>query len=144
MPCQRDGVLWCRVKPGGGHGVGAGLDVDEFPARELGAEFVGGDSGGGVFERYAVQHAAAEAISRKPDARQDLTATAIGDLLFGLLSPQLYLLFVRDRGWSPEDWQDWVRTTLTDQICDQVSTRKTPYSHRPNRPVSSPAQSVGG
>ncbi|MEU8403680.1 hypothetical protein AB0C28_51630 [Nonomuraea sp. NPDC048892] len=28
------------------------------------------------------------------------------------LSPQLYLIFVRERGWSPDTWEEWARTTL--------------------------------
>jgi hypothetical protein len=38
------------------------------------------------------------------------------DVLFGLLSPQLYLVFVRDRGWSPERWERWVYETLGAQL----------------------------
>ncbi|MGW1998181.1 hypothetical protein ACWCPW_49740, partial [Embleya sp. NPDC001921] len=39
------------------------------------------------------------------------------DLLYGLLSPELYLIFVRDRGWSPDAWEEWARATLTTQLC---------------------------
>ncbi|OLF09014.1 TetR family transcriptional regulator [Actinophytocola xinjiangensis] len=69
--------------------------------------------------RYTVQHAAAVALVTKPDARPDLTAATAADLLFGLLSPELYLLFVRDRGWSPESWEHWAHTTLQPQLCTQ-------------------------
>ncbi|MEV0145191.1 MULTISPECIES: helix-turn-helix domain-containing protein [unclassified Nonomuraea] len=67
--------------------------------------------------RYTVQHAAAEALIGKPDARPGLSIEMTADLLFGLLSPQLYLIFVRDRGWSPDTWEEWARTTLTSQLC---------------------------
>jgi AcrR family transcriptional regulator len=67
--------------------------------------------------RYTVQYAAAEVLVRKPDARPGLSAATAADLLFGLLSPQLYLIFVRDREWSPERWEEWARTALTSQLC---------------------------
>jgi AcrR family transcriptional regulator len=67
--------------------------------------------------RYTVQYAAAEALVGKPDACPGLGVEAGADLLFGLLSPELYLIFVRDRGWSPDTWEEWARTTLTAQLC---------------------------
>ncbi|MZE79017.1 TetR/AcrR family transcriptional regulator [Streptomyces xinghaiensis] len=67
--------------------------------------------------RYTVQHAAAEALTAKPDARPDVGTARAADLLYGLLSPELYLIFVRDRGWSPDAWEEWARTTLTAQLC---------------------------
>ena len=67
--------------------------------------------------RYTVQHAAARALVGKPDARPGLTADIAADLLFGLLSPQLYLIFVSDRNWSPETWEEWACNALTSQLC---------------------------
>ncbi|MEV6151327.1 helix-turn-helix domain-containing protein [Nonomuraea sp. NPDC052129] len=67
--------------------------------------------------RYIVQYAAAEALARKPDTRPGLSIEMAADLLFGLLSPQLYLIFVRDRDWSPDTWEEWARTALTSQLC---------------------------
>ncbi|NUR90331.1 MAG: helix-turn-helix transcriptional regulator [Nonomuraea sp.] len=67
--------------------------------------------------RHTVQYAAAEALVRKPDVRPGLSVETAADLLYGLLSPQLYLIFVRDRGWSPDAWEEWARTTLTAQLC---------------------------
>ncbi|MDR8413244.1 hypothetical protein MTP10_31500 [Nonomuraea sp. 3-1Str] len=67
--------------------------------------------------RYTVQYAAAEALAGKPDARPGLSVEMAADLLFGLLSPQLYLIFVRDRDWSPDTWEEWARTALTSQLC---------------------------
>ncbi|MDT0266732.1 helix-turn-helix domain-containing protein [Streptomyces sp. DSM 44915] len=67
--------------------------------------------------RYTVQHAAAQALTGKPDVRPDIDTTRAADLLYGLLSPELYLVLVRDRGWSPDTWEAWARTTLTTQLC---------------------------
>ncbi|MFD8531636.1 TetR/AcrR family transcriptional regulator [Streptosporangium canum] len=46
--------------------------------------------------RYTVQYAAAEALARKPDTRPGLSIEMAADLLFGLLSPELYQIFVRE------------------------------------------------
>ncbi|WP_066370295.1 TetR/AcrR family transcriptional regulator [Herbidospora mongoliensis] len=67
--------------------------------------------------RYTVQYAAAEALVGKPGTRPGLSVEMAADLLFGLLSPQLYLIFVRDRDWSPDTWEAWARTALTSQLC---------------------------
>ncbi|MEW2352575.1 TetR/AcrR family transcriptional regulator [Spirillospora sp. NPDC029432] len=67
--------------------------------------------------RYTVHRAAAEALAGKPDIRPGVSAEMAADLLFGLLSPQLYQIFVHDRGWSPDAWEDWACTTLGAQLC---------------------------
>lgn len=77
--------------------------------------------------RYTVHHAAAQALVGKPDVRPEVSVSMAADLLFGLLSPQLYLLFVQDRGWSPDKWEEWAYTTLTAQLC----TAPSPGTDRP-------------
>ncbi|MDA2806724.1 TetR/AcrR family transcriptional regulator [Nocardiopsis suaedae] len=67
--------------------------------------------------RYTVMRAAAEVLAGKPGVRPGLGVEEAADLLYGLLSPELYLVFVRDRGWPPERWEEWARTTLTSQLC---------------------------
>ena len=70
-----------------------------------------------VNPRFTVQAIAAKALVAKPGARAELSAERAADLLFGLLSPELYLLFVRDRRWTPEQWEQWVYETLRAQLC---------------------------
>ncbi|MCX0244808.1 TetR/AcrR family transcriptional regulator [Streptomyces drozdowiczii] len=67
--------------------------------------------------RYVVQRAAAEELVRKPGMLPGIDADRAADLLYGLLSPELYLILVRDRGWTPDAWEEWARTTLTAQLC---------------------------
>jgi AcrR family transcriptional regulator len=45
-----------------------------------------------------------------------LDAERATDILFGLISPELYLLFTADRGWAPSRWEQWVNATLTATI----------------------------
>jgi AcrR family transcriptional regulator len=67
--------------------------------------------------RLEVQATAARSLMAKPGARADVSAEHAADVLFGLLSPELYLLFVRDRGWIPERWGQWAYDTLRTQLC---------------------------
>ncbi|GAA3609700.1 TetR/AcrR family transcriptional regulator [Nonomuraea rosea] len=72
-----------------------------------------------VDPRYTVQQHTAESLVGKPDARAGLSAEEAADVLFGLLSPELYLLFVQERGWSRERWEQWAWSTLRAQLCLQ-------------------------
>ena len=67
--------------------------------------------------RLEVQTTAARSLMAKPGARPDVSAEHAADVLFGLLSPEVYLLFVRDRGWTPERWEQWAYDTLRAQLC---------------------------
>ncbi|WP_101789560.1 TetR/AcrR family transcriptional regulator [Nonomuraea indica] len=70
-----------------------------------------------VDPRYVVQEKAAEALVGKPGARTEVPVAEAADLLYGLLSPELYLLLVRGRGWTRERWERWVGETLRAQLC---------------------------
>lgn len=67
--------------------------------------------------RYTVQLTAAEALVAKPDSLPELTVETAADLLYGLTSPELYLVLVEDRGWKPDRWRQWAATTLRSQLC---------------------------
>jgi hypothetical protein len=67
--------------------------------------------------RFLGHLTAAQALVTKPGARDGVTSERAADLLYGLLSPALYLIFVRDRAWSPEEWEDWAYETLRSQLC---------------------------
>ena len=70
-----------------------------------------------VDPRHTVQTAAAKTLVTKPGARPGLTADHAADILFGLLSPELYRLLVRDRGWPTQAYEQWVYDTLRAQLC---------------------------
>ena len=69
-----------------------------------------------VDPRYVVQRAAAESLMAKPGARPDLSPESAADVLYGILSPELYLLLAGKRGWPPERWEEWARETLAAQL----------------------------
>lgn len=66
--------------------------------------------------RYTVVTAMARALTAKPDARAGVSQKSAADIMYGLLSPELYLVMVRDRGWSPSRYQRWTYETLRDQL----------------------------
>ncbi|MGH8879803.1 MAG: TetR/AcrR family transcriptional regulator [Stackebrandtia sp.] len=70
-----------------------------------------------VDPRYTVQLAAAKKLVLKPDARDELTAEQAADLLYGLLSPELYLVFTAGRDWSADKWTQWATGALRVQLC---------------------------
>lgn len=70
-----------------------------------------------VDPRYVVQQGSAKALVGKPDARVEMSVEEAADLLYGLLSPELYLLFVQERGWPRERWERWALDTLRAQLC---------------------------
>jgi hypothetical protein len=65
--------------------------------------------------RLEVHTAAARSLVAKPAARGHLSVEHTADVL-GLLSPELYLLLVRDLRWTPERWEQWVYDTLHTQL----------------------------
>jgi AcrR family transcriptional regulator len=67
--------------------------------------------------RYTVLAAAANTLVTKPDAREGVSAEHAADLLYALLSPELYRVLVRDRGWNPARWEQWVYEILRSQLC---------------------------
>ena len=61
--------------------------------------------------------AAARSLVGKPGARPGVSAADAADVLYGILSPELYLLLVRDRGWPPKRYERWALDTLHTQLC---------------------------
>ncbi|MGR6921927.1 TetR/AcrR family transcriptional regulator [[Actinomadura] parvosata] len=67
--------------------------------------------------RHVVSLAAARELMAKPGARREVPVEEAADVIYGVLSPDLYLLLVRERGWSPERFGRWALATLTAQLC---------------------------
>ncbi|MEV0715809.1 helix-turn-helix domain-containing protein [Asanoa sp. NPDC050611] len=69
--------------------------------------------------RYTVLSTAARSLVAKPDARTGVTEAEAADLLYAILSPELYLLLVREREWSPDRYEKWAFDTLRPQLCGE-------------------------
>ena len=66
--------------------------------------------------RYATQRQIVAIFSSKPGFNTELGEERASDIVYGLLSEAVYLLFCVDRGWSPEDWSAWIAATLSSQL----------------------------
>ncbi|MEU9863653.1 TetR/AcrR family transcriptional regulator [Streptomyces sp. NPDC047971] len=66
--------------------------------------------------RHTVHTAAAEALIPKAGAKSGLASDRTADILYALLSPELYLVLTRDRGWTPTAWEQWAAATLAAQL----------------------------
>ena len=66
--------------------------------------------------RYTVISTAVESLMGKPGARAGIPVAEATDVVYALLSPELFLVLTRDREWSPTSWERWVYDTLAAQL----------------------------
>ncbi|MFD8643128.1 TetR/AcrR family transcriptional regulator [Streptomyces zaomyceticus] len=66
--------------------------------------------------RYAVIATAARSMTAKPGARPALQVEEASDIIYGVLSPELFLILTRDRAWPPVKWERWAYDTLRAQL----------------------------
>ena len=55
-------------------------------------------------------------LAGKQALRPGLTVQHATDILFCLVSPEVYLSFTAQRGWTPDQWAQWASHTLTATI----------------------------
>jgi AcrR family transcriptional regulator len=66
--------------------------------------------------RYATQRQFVAILADKPGFNAELGEERATDIVYGVLSEAVYLLFCVDRGWSVADWNAWVAATLSSQL----------------------------
>ncbi|MFF5979001.1 TetR/AcrR family transcriptional regulator [Streptomyces olindensis] len=66
--------------------------------------------------RYTVLSTAAESLTRKPGAHPAVPLEEAADILYAVLSPELFLVLTRDRAWSPDKWERWAYDTLGSRL----------------------------
>ena len=70
-------------------------------------------------QRQAGQGRIARSLARAGALRPGLRERDAVDLIYALLSPEVYRLLVLDRGWPPERYQRWLTQTVIDQVLPQ-------------------------
>jgi AcrR family transcriptional regulator len=55
-------------------------------------------------------------LHRQGSLRPGLTRRQAADIVHAVMSPEVYRLLVRDRGWSASQYQQWAERTLTQQL----------------------------
>ncbi|HUS16072.1 MAG TPA: helix-turn-helix domain-containing protein [Chloroflexia bacterium] len=68
--------------------------------------------------RLADMRSVAEALARKGALRPGLTAARAADQLWALDSVETYAALVRDRGWSPAEFESWLAAILIATLLD--------------------------
>lgn len=67
-------------------------------------------------QRIRGQRQIAHALDRSSSLRDGLKEHEAVDLIYALMSPEVYRLLVVDRNWSPAKYQQWLATTLVQQL----------------------------
>ena len=67
-------------------------------------------------ERDRGQSRIARSLARAHALKPGLRERDAADVIHALMSPEVYLLLVGDRGWTLERYQQWLATTLTQQL----------------------------
>jgi AcrR family transcriptional regulator len=65
---------------------------------------------------YDNQHAIAQALHARKTLRRGLTVARAADVLWTLNHPDLWLLLVGERGWTPDEWERWFSETIRSQL----------------------------
>jgi len=76
-------------------------------------------------ERQHGQGMIASALARFGALRAELPERDAADIIHALMSPEVYRLLVRDRGWSAERYEQWLKETLVGQLLPAGQTRRT-------------------
>jgi AcrR family transcriptional regulator len=66
------------------------------------------------------------------DLRADLEPARARDIVWTLISPEVYELLVNDRGWSPHEYEQWLTQALVDALAPP--RRASRGTARPSRP----------
>ncbi|MGW8881908.1 TetR/AcrR family transcriptional regulator, partial [Streptomyces mirabilis] len=66
--------------------------------------------------RYSVISTAAKSLTEKPGARPAISVEEVADIIYAVLSPELFLVLTRDRAWPPAKWEKWAYDTLISQL----------------------------
>jgi AcrR family transcriptional regulator len=67
-------------------------------------------------QRDQGQSRIARALARRHKLKAGLRERDAADVVYALMSPELYRLLVGDRGWTPARYQLWLATTLAQQL----------------------------
>lgn len=67
-------------------------------------------------ERQHGQGQIASALARSGALRAELTERDAADIIHAIMSPEVYRLLVRDRGWRVERYEEWLKDTLAGQL----------------------------
>jgi hypothetical protein len=77
-------------------------------------------------EFHAAQGAIVESLAEKKALRRGLDVERASDILWALNHPDVWQLLVRERGWTPEEWERWFADTACAQLLEARRSRRGP------------------
>jgi AcrR family transcriptional regulator len=82
-------------------------------------------------EYHANQRTIIETINDKRALTPDLDVQRATDILWAINHPNTWQLLVRERGWTPEQYEQWSANTAISQLVGTQPTPKTTVRRRP-------------
>jgi AcrR family transcriptional regulator len=70
-------------------------------------------------DRFERSRVTAKNLINKGGIRQDLSPSAVADILLNMTGLEMYLLFVRDRGWSESRFEAWTADALQSLLLER-------------------------
>jgi AcrR family transcriptional regulator len=67
-------------------------------------------------QRAVAHHELATQLAEKGALKPGLTLDRAADMIFALISPELFLLLTVERGWSPAEWEEWITGVVADAV----------------------------
>lgn len=80
-------------------------------------------------QRQQGQAQIARSLARAGALRPKLRERDAADIIHALMSPEVYRLLVCDRGWSPEQYEQWLKDILIDQLLPPPATTPDRFHH---------------
>lgn len=77
----------------------------------------------GQQRRYLTERQLVAFLAHKPGFNPHLGEVRAADIVYGLLSEDLYLLLCGERGWTAEEWLAWVTAALSSQLFPDLQLR---------------------
>jgi AcrR family transcriptional regulator len=77
-------------------------------------------------EFHAAQGGIVESLAEKKALRRGLDVERATDILWALNHPDVWQLLVRERGWTPEEWERWFADTACAQLLEAKRSRRGP------------------
>lgn len=71
-------------------------------------------------QRATAHRELVELLAAKQALRDGMTADRATDVVFSLLSHELFLLLTEERGWPVDEWETWITATIADALLGRV------------------------
>jgi AcrR family transcriptional regulator len=71
-------------------------------------------------QRFIAHRHLAGVLASKKGLRPDVSVEKASDILFTLLSPEVFVLLTGERGWTPDEWGRWVSGNLADALLEKA------------------------